>query len=491
MPKKYVTRREEIPGTEITLKEIQAKIAADNTRRISFLNRKKILQDNIYSIIDSELRKMFTFESYSDMRPYIDVTNNLAKRIVKEISTVYKTSPDRAVTPKASDKNYSLLTGCEEGFDIDQKFARANFLLNGLNDLIIQVAMVGEFVDLNIYTPDMVVVFENPDNPTEVDALLIEDSYRDESGNAISQWIFWSPTRHFIIDKDFKMRTIAGNEEGINPFRDVNIAEGEFYPFVFAHSAERENCFWDMFTGNDLYEGTKLVALQNTFRNFMVPMQFKQISVKTNSVDQGEMIKSNQIKSPLHVFQSNGDISVLDWQSNIMQLGESIQNVMLGVAGNYGISSENFKLQAQATSGFARRIAKERLNELRQEQIKVWRSLETLVFDCVQQFSDLYSLPPISENAKIQVDFASEQVIEDPQIEMDILKQRLELGLISLYDVIRAENSEIETDEQAEEFLSKNLEVRNSITQKYKLDFSFLNNRQGEQSGQKQNSFGS
>lgn len=486
--RKYVLRREELPFSEITDKEIESKLKRDLQRRVNFLERRRIMDDNMKPTIENLLQLMFSAESFSDMRQYIDVSNNLARRVLKEISVVYKDEPSRTVSPQASQKIYQRLTGMDEGFDLNSKMSRANFLLNGMNDLILQAALMGEELDVHVYTPDMVTVFENPDNPTELDALMIEDYYLTYdylSNDAIynKQWIFWSPTRHFIIDKDFRKRSVIGNEEMINPFRDINIATGQFYPFLFVHNSPREGKFWDQYTGTDLMEGTKLLAIQNTFRHFMVPMQFKQIAVQVNTVDDGKSsIRSNQIKSPLHVFTSNGTISTLDWQSNLQQLNETIQSMMFGIAGNYGISQENFKLQSSGTSGFARTVAKERLTELRADQWKVWRAVETQIYRLLAAFTDLYGLEGPSPTGKFSIDFAESKEIEDPQVELDVIKQKLEMGMLNLYDVVRKENPDIETDEEADAFIRKNIEIRNSLKSRFSVDLSALN--QGGPDGQ-------
>lgn len=482
--KKFVFRREEIPSSEIKQKEIELHIMRDLPRRVSFLQRKNIMQDNLLGIVNSQLRMMFSEESYQDMKNYIDVSNNLAKRVLKEISAVYKDSPQRTVKPVTSGGRYSELSNCETGFDINQKLSRANYLLNGLNDIVFQVGYIGDFLELHTYTPDMITVINNPDNPGVMDAILIEDYYFDDQGKRISQWVFWSPTRHFIVDKNYQIRSVAGNDEMLNPFRDINIATGLFYPFLDVHASTRENSFWDCHTGNDLFEGTKIIALQNTFRNFMVPMQFKQIAVQVTGVSDGlKPTKSNQIKSPLHVFESNGQIQVLDWQSNIIQLGESIQNSMFGIAGNYGISQENFKLSYQAASGFARVVAKERLNELRMEQVKVWRNVETQIFDLVRMVNNFYGQAPISETAEFKIDFAESGTLQDPKDELEILKTKLDMGILSMLDVVKQFNPDIETDAEAEEYLKKNIQIRNALKSRYNLDSSFLNTNQGVQNG--------
>jgi hypothetical protein len=258
----------------------------------------------------------------------------------------------------------------------------------------------------------------------------------------------------------------------LNPYAEQNITQNAFYPFVNVHASDRENSFWDRYTGRDLIDATKLVAIQSTFRNFMIPMQFKQLSVKMQGVDERQgTTKSNQIKSPLDILTTNGEAQVLDWQSNLTQIGEQIQNQIFAIASNYGISSENFKLTAQAVSGFARKVARERLDEIREEQIKIWRRAEEQVFEAIKWATIVYQLNPIPEAAKLTVDFAEPKEIEDEQAVIEVQKEKLMLGVISLLDLVKQENPDVKTDEEAEEMLRKNLDVKRRLTSRFGLNF--------------------
>ncbi|OQA56527.1 MAG: hypothetical protein BWY42_00946 [Candidatus Omnitrophica bacterium ADurb.Bin277] len=476
MPNNFIFRRDEIEAFQIKESEMRAATKKDQERRTEMAERKNILRDNIREIILAQLARMFTPQTYEDMRFYVDATNNIMRRVCRELSSVYTQEPERVITPKSAQKRYEQIT------QLNEKMARANFLVNGMNDAIIQITTMGGVIDLNILTPDMVTVFENKDNPTVLDAILIEDSYYNDASQIERQWIYWSPTRHFILDKDYRKRPIAGNPEMLNPYAEQNILQNSFYPFVPVHASDRENGFWDRYSGRDLVDATKLVAIQSTFRNFMVPMQFKQLSVKTQGVDERQgTTKSNQIKSPLDILTTNGDAQVLDWQSNLQQIGEQIQNQIFAIATNYGISAENFKLTAQAVSGFARKVARERLDEIREEQIKVWRRAEEQVFEAIKWATIVYDLDPIPEAAKISIDFAKPKEFEDPQIEIDIKKQKVDLGVISLLDIVKEENPDVKTDDQAEELLRKNLEIRRRLTSRFGFDFENLLKTRGQQ----------
>lgn len=481
----FIYRRDEIKAFEISEKEIKNRITQDMARRVQFAERKQILRDQIKPIIDKQLSYMFSLDTYQDMRPYIDATNNLMRRVMRETSTVYKDEPLRTISPKSNQKIYEEIIGA---MNFNEKLARANYLLNGVNDLVFQVVNLGNGIDLNILTPDMITVFENADNPTVLDAILIEDFYFDSKGEKVTQWIYWSPTRHFIVDNNFRIRSIDGNEGLENPYKEINILTDQFYPFVCAHSSSREESFFDMYSGSDLVEATKLVAIQSTFRNFMIPMQFKQIAVKIQGVDEGKALKNNQVKSPLHMVTANGDIQVLDWQSDIKQLGDEIQNQIFSVATNYGISAENFKLTAAPVSGFARLVAKERLMEIRQEQIKIWRGVEAMLFDAIRTTNNLYGVgPQISESAKFSIDFKEQKNIDDPINEVQVIKEKLQLGIINLLEVIKDSNPDLKTDEEAEEFLNKNIEIRNKLQRRFGLNFDEL--LKSPQQGQRQGAF--
>lgn len=459
-------QRELLPQFEFSESEIERAVTFDFTRRATFRERFNILSDNLKQCVDDKLRFMFTPESYDDMKHYIDVSSNLMRRVMRELSVVYKDEPDRTVTPQGSQKVYEQII---QGLKLDQKLSRANYLLNGMNDLFIQVANVNGRVDLHILRPDMVTVLQNSDDPTKIDALVIEESWIDEKGEIRKQYIFWSPTRHFILDEGFKTRAIVGNEGLISPYRDINIATGSFYPFVTVHGSDREFEFWDQTTGMDLQEGTKMIAIKNTFLFFMFPMQFKQIALKAN-FDDGKNVKNNQVKSPLHVFASNAEIQTLDWQSSLQQLTSEIESKVFAIAGNYGISSENFKLTASETSGFARLVAKERMNEMRKEQIKIWRDVEERIFDTVRVVSNLYSLnKPIADNAKISIDYKEPQVLNDPLAELDVLQRKIDMGITNIYDIVKQENPDIKTDEEADAFIQKNISIRNRAKSRFGL----------------------
>ena len=460
--------REIVPGFEITDAEIKAKIQSDLPRRVAMLERYKILTDDWRGVMEKHLSSIFAPDSYESMRPYLDVSNNLAKRICRELAVTYKDEPTRTVDPDNHQDQYQeILRGCR----FNQKMAQVNYYLNGLNDLIQMTAIFGSSIDKNILFPHEVIVFENTDNPTIIDALAIEDCYVDSNGKERRQYYFWSPTRHFVLSEEFEKMLVSGNDDGLNPYIALNTQNPDkpnFFPFVSLHASERLNRYWDSTTGNDLFEATKKIAMLNTFLDMMFPMQFKQLALQANLDPGTPAPKNNQLKDPLRVYTASGEIQVLDWQSNLTQLTEAVEKKLYQVAGNYGISQENFRLSSAAVSGFARMIAKERLLEIRDEQVKVYRDIEEMEFEATVAANNLYNIgPQFPDTAQVSIDYVEPRQINDPMQELLVIEKKIEMGLTNPLEIVKRENPDLKTDEEAEAYLQKNIETRNRLQQRF------------------------
>lgn len=467
--------REVVPGFEISDQEIQDAIQnkSDIARRINFKKRKNMLQDKLYDQVDGVLRSMFKEPSYIELKKYIDVSCNLMKRLNKEVSLVYQREPER-VTTKANQKRLEEIVSESH---MDLLLSKANYYLNGLNDLILFPMVMGNEVSIGMLTPDQVIVFQNADDPSIAEALLIEGTYKLDANTTKAEYIFWSPTRHFVVreTKDGMFEKIFINEDGSSPYKEVCLADGAFYPFVFCHADYRIGEFWDENAGTSLQEATLLVAIQNTFKHFMVPQQFKQLAVKMITKDDN-VWNNAQISNPLHIFTTNGEMQVLDWQSAIDKLDTIIGNKITAIANDIGVSAEQMKLQIQAQSGFARLIAKERLLEVRDEQIKYWRLYEIDLFNAIRAVNNVYSLgKPMAPDPKYHIDFAEPKMLTDPMEDLNIKQKKINMGLLSPVEIIMQENPDLKTREEAIKAFEQNISDRNLVLNDLGLRFDTPN----------------
>lgn len=473
--------REVTPGYEYTDAELLAAVTSkeETSRKLASYRRRMVLQDDFLYLVEGKLKQMFVDVSYQQIVKYADASQNLYQRLIREISLVYQREPERTVEPQGDMERYDeIVQDCK----LDLALARANYLLNGLNDLVLMVTVMGRSLGISIFTPDNVTVLVNSSDPTIAEAVIIEDrEYNETTKLSESSFIFWSPTRHFLFKVDpndsRQILKMSVNEDDVNPYWAQNIKENAFHPFVFVHASYRDNSFWDKRTGNSLYEATILVALQNTFKNFMVPQQFKQLAVKLQNKSDGAFI-NDQVNNPLHIFQTNGEMVVLDWQSAIDKLDLVIQNKAAQAANDYGVSAEQLKVQTSAESGFARLVAKERVYEMRDDQIKMWRIAEQELYSAFRAANNLYltesfspeeegleieKAPVMSDEDEFSIDFAEPKVLVDPMEDLEIKQKKISMGLISPIDVMMADNPDIESREEAMEKFKQNLEERDLI----------------------------
>lgn len=469
--------REMIEGFEYSDAEITKALGHKNEsqRKITALQKKHVLNDRLKYVLDSCLNGMFVQVSYLQIRKYLDASCNLLRRVNKEISLVYQREPERKLDNQTAQDRYDEII---QETHMDLCLSRANFLLNGLNDLVLYPIVMQNSFAIGMLTPDQVTVLCNESDPTMVEALIIEEKQTTDDGATNSMFTFWSPTRHFLFKPDPQRQgsfiKISVNENDENPYKEINLANQSFRPFTFCHSSYRDNCFWDVDTNTSLYEGTLLVGIQNTFKNFMIPQQFKQLAVKMATKGEGAWI-NDQVSNPLHIFQTNGDMTVLDWQSAIDKLDLVISNKISQVCNDYGISAEQMKLQISAQSGFSRLVAKERIYELRDDQIKYWRIYEKELFESLRDANNLYLLTDFTtgENTKVvsipdeavfSVDFAEPKVLIDPKEDLDVKQIKIDMGILSPIDLIMSENPDIVSREEASAKLKSNLQERDMIT---------------------------
>lgn len=466
-------------------------------RKATMYKRKQILCDNLRDIVDSELRAMFVDVSYQQLRKYIDISQNLYLRTMKEISLVYQREPERQLEDGDTLQQERLDAIVQEQ-KLDLALSRANFLLNGLSDLVLQPMAIGKSMSIAMFTPDQVTILGNKIDPSIPEALVFEEKvYR--SGAPQSVYTFWSPTRHFKLIPDpaneGRYMRLQMNQKDLNPYWQENLSEGAFFPFVFAHASYRDYSFWDTHTNRSLFEATVLVALQNTFKNFMIPQQFKQLAVKLNTQGSERWI-NDQVSNPLHIFQTNGEMVVLDWQSAIDKLDQVIQNKVAQAANDYGISAEQMKLQTSAQSGFSRLVAKERIYELRDEQIKFWRIYERDIYDANRAANNLYlttdfvnqrpsGIVELPVDVTFTVDFAEPKVLTDPMEDLNVKQKKIDMGLLSPVDLIMAENPDIDSREKALVVFKQNIQDRELIEGQGGLRTPSLKELAGERSAQK------
>lgn len=414
---------------------LEAKDRSEEDRQVEAARRRSILEDDWEDILYQELYTEYESPKLRrQLRHLISTEHNLAKRICRELSRVYKWGATRELrTPAETETFRRLADECR----YDEVLAQANFYVNGLRDVGIapRVTQRGR-MKLDVFLPDSTSIAQYPDDPTEALAQWSDATLSQTRGYSLvtiayadpEKWIFW-------------------DQRG-NVLATIPHAVGKL-PVTWVHADERIDTFWADTVGRDLFEANisigKLLFKQMRQVHWMSEMQ------PTYKGKPREIARTMALgmDSP---WVGPGDWGVLNFQGDPTQIIETIKARIGWIAEQYGLAADVYDLSASATSGFQIRLKRLPLEEARAAQIKVWRRTERELLTLLAHASQdhpYYKLPLDAEFKKL--DFHEEPMLEDPLNQNRVWEERIKLGLKSKRDVFMEMNPDLTREQAGEE----------------------------------------
>lgn len=454
----------------------QMKSAAEASRKADIQTRRYYLEDDFKHLIVNELKNQFVKETYDSINLMPDDSINLVQFVTDEIGGgVYQYEAKRAFQSPASkepDARYAELIADIPMDIIMDEVCKGAF---ALNEFGVGVAYRGGKIQLDIFPPDYVTVWQDENDPLKIKALMYEVILSDTAdapaidsaaaNNSNKRYFVWWDTdgNHFMFDEHFYKLPNPDNPDNVNPYKD---AQGNYIiPFVICHKKYNPRTIWDGTSGNKLYSAqTQICVLSTLFNYYAKVLSLKQLAiVGTADVKAG----NDQLLDPLHIFKVEGEgasISVLDMQGRLDMFEK---NVIVGkierALNSEGLSLESFNRSGNAESGYKLKIKKEgqlkRINSL----MKFFRVYEKQIADIMRIVNNTYFDKKIAEDAVFSIDFAEYTPQENP---LDVDKHReFELlhNLKTELDFIREDNPDIEDDEAARKKWDENKAVNDGM----------------------------
>ena len=427
------------------------RIESDTNRLKKFALRYQMYNDNYRDQVISKLGQIYRAFAQLKLDVQINDNNNIYKQVVNSISNVYSFGVEREFENEEVQELYNALR-------IDKTMAQANRYMNAFNDVIVQVSW-----DFNKEQPKIMLRLPHQtevgysQGEVESVAYFVEMTGKD---NKVERWAYWTDEEHYYIDKENgneKIVPVEDNEEMENPFGVL--------PFIFLHNGWRDETFWDSYTGDDLTGGTIDMAVHLTFLNHIIKTQsFKQLVGKGDNI--GELL--GQVLDPLSILTLTGqntEIDVLDLQSNYEQLNRVAQDLANGIATNYGISPNQFRMTAQASSGFALQMENLKLDRFTVEQQQDFKVYEKELFAMLKVVSEYYG-KPLGEGG-MMIDFAEPSYPASQSEQLEIDTKAIDLGLTSPHKILMRNNPDL-SEEDARVDVDDNINARNDMLNKVK-----------------------
>ncbi len=453
---------------------LRAKFDAERERMEEAENRLSIYMDDYEAIIQEEMQAIFAKDTYNKLKDKVNQSQNILKRIVNEISTIYKAEAKRVIEP-ASDRYEEL----QKINNYDLKMRRANRFTNLLNECLIKVDVRDGQIVYDFITPHICMVIQDDKDPTRAKAIIYQITWVDTRSKADIDYHYWSDEGdYFIFDKHWKIKEVI--YEGNSPYKDKKRLGKFILPFVIFHRQEPLCNFWDRDSGRDLYNAATTIGVKMTlFDDYFHTASFKQIYMIGDATD----MPQEQRKDPDTIMTvppgEGAAIGTLDIQANLEDMKQAVMFGITSIMNNYGISSDQWTLSFTELSGVALRIRMQPLDEIRREQIPLYRRYERELFEITRMVNNAWASKmkwkKIPETTKFAVDFGDVTFPEDAMQRFGYRTKLMQSGLISLGQYYQDFNPDVKDEKEAEKLIIENLKSLQEIRVKYPELDDFLN----------------
>lgn len=472
----------------------------NTSRKKESYKRYEILKDRIKKYILEQLLKEVDGQTVLEMQSRIAPVN-IFKRVISKKSRVYKTKPKRKAV-EGTDQNE--LDALAEVLNIDTTMKKANKYMEAFYNCDVFVLPFREngeekyYYQIKPMPPHMYDVIEDCDNPTlargyvlshfddntmvydedpgQRGAVRAVNSFRDGDGKNQSiadspadndepekHYIWWGKKYHFTFNSKGVIIPEKSPDDLLNPI-------GELPAVSFAK--DRDDSFWSM-GGDDLVDGSVLINTLLTDLYFNAKMQgsglfyyFGKGVPKTLKVGPNQAIT--------HDIEDGEPTPVVGFASPSPMLAEQMSSIeqcvaLLLTTNDLGVNSVQAKLDgSQASSGIQELIQNaEPMNSVEDDQ-QQFRDKEFRIMNLAVKWHNLYhskralvdDLQKIGEIKEVDysIKFGHVQPFMGEKEKLEIIKGRMDAGLIDKLGAVMEDNPDMDEDE-AIQYL-KDMEMR-------------------------------
>jgi len=453
----------------IKLTVLEAKQRAEDERMDEAQEKIDLYQDDFEEIIRTRMQDLFEKANYERLYYHVNHSQNVIKRIVNEISTVYKSEAKRILSKGC--KRYDELKA-KINYDVILK--KVNRYTNLLNESMLKIGIRNGEICYDLITPNITMVIQNEQDPTEADAIMYSltrvNTLFGQKKDEI-RWFYWDiEGNHFILNEEMKIIEIV-YEDITNPSPYFDKEKEQFLlPFVVFHRQHPDYSFWDQDTGRDLYNAALAISINMT----MFDYYFKTCSFRQRyAIGDTQGIPQDQLSDPLTFFcippGEGASVGTLESQVDIEQLVKAITFQINSIINNYGISADMYSLEIPEMSGRALKIRNRALMEQRQEQLPLYRKYEKELYEKTRIINNAWPafLKNMNEEAEFSIDFGEIEFPDDPMDEIELQTKKLRAGIISLPQFFQFFNPDIKDEKKAEKAIIANLQALQELEEKY------------------------
>jgi len=468
----------------------QVELKGDTDRQDAQEKRLNMYLDDFGVEVDTLLSQQFHPKNRDRLYPMRATYLNIFKKIVNLKSVIYRQSAVRQWVDRKDndDKNYSDLI---KRSNIDRIMQTVNKLTNTNNNSFVRIipSIKLKKIMYEAVPSENISIIQDPENPAEILALLHRVTIKDSSQEVRSimdianinrvndkftvKYFYWDKNNYFVLDNEKNIIKNEKNPDNKNPYIDPETGEG-IIPYEFFTSFEIvAGNIWNETVNQDLYDATlQINVFQTYFHNLLKQSGYNQLVFLGLSNDEIKKL-DNSVSDALQPLAFNGVDAKVDQvklSAELKDMRDSIHDIISEVADNHGIEFSSRVSSAQKMSGDAMRLSKEALDNIKEEQIPLYRDSEKNLARKTVIISNTDLKTNIDIEGKFEINFYEEDEIQNIDERIKWNDHRLRYNLASVIDIYREIDRDVENDDIAKMRIEENADINNTYRDLFSFD---------------------
>ena len=420
-------------GVAAYFESLNASLNALSTteRKTETAKRLNFYYDDQLTQLTTQLEALF-----ADPSNMIKVELNIVKKIIKSLAQTYRDRPIRNIEGAGKDKEiYKKIT---EDCALDVKMKQVSRLVKLCKTILVKVVFRQGKIDLDILTGNILDVVTG-DSPQELKEVLVTD-YGDSGRLEEVEYSYWTPESFQRLDYQGRAIKDAKNPYHVLPFITI---------FDYAPTGSD---FW-LQGGADLISLQEAVNIKLTDLIYLIQQQSFGVGYIKGGSPGGGSVKVDP--GTLVELRENGEIGFVSQEAKINDVVNAIDKIVKWAAVSNGLSADAMMTEPREESGVAKLVGNRELDELRSDDVALFRVYERQLFDLVRIVNNVHSRDKLSKDAAMLIDFADIESSVDPETQSKAWDLQLNQGVISQVDIALKLNKDLRTREDALAYLMK------------------------------------
>ena len=306
---------------------------------------------------------------------------NVIKTIVDGTALVYRSGAARVLTSMESEvspEEKALWEWIMSNANYEATIKTVHRMVKLCRTVLVKPSLRRGRIRLDILTPDQIDVVQDPEDPTEAEAIIYTRSRTDTLVADELVYHYWDDESYRRFTADGRVLRMPNNPSGINPYGTL--------PFVrFTETLPLSGFFVD--SGEDLTVVQDAVNLKLVQLNHLLKMQSFSVPVLIGYEGQEKIVVApgKPITIPLgRVGDGKPDFKFVSPNPAISECLDVIRESIARLSNTYHISSANYSITGSQKSGFALVMENLALFEDRQNAVPFYEDAEERMFDLIK-----------------------------------------------------------------------------------------------------------